>query len=127
MLNVGLLKLLNGEHASATMMLANKDSLGNRTEQRMCKDHCPVIMETKLVQYPILMELFDAVGGAKVFGTLDLRSGYNQLQMRLEERVKSAFWGIYNDGSNKLFHWNFLSYGLKKKILHSPNIIRIKY
>ncbi len=62
---------------------------------------------------PIPEELFDAVGKARVFSTLDLRSGYHQLPLRLEDRVKTAFWGVDDDGRDMLFHWKFLPFGLK--------------
>ena len=62
---------------------------------------------------PTPEELFDAVGKARVFSTLDLRSGYHQLPLRVEDRMKTAFWGVDEDGKDSLFHWKFLPFGLK--------------
>jgi hypothetical protein len=42
-----------------------------------------------------------------------LTSGYHQLPLRLEDRVKTAFWGVDDDGRDMLFHWKFLPFGLK--------------
>ena len=51
---------------------------------------------------PTPKELFDAVGYARAFSTLDLRSGYNQLPLWLQYRVKMAFLGIDHDGNDQL-------------------------
>jgi hypothetical protein len=42
----------------------------------------------------ILEEIFDAFGQAKVFNTLDLRSGYHQLPLREGDKVKITFWEL---------------------------------
>ena len=115
LLDAGLVELSDGEYACATVMPAKKDILGNWTEKRMCGDYRPVNKKTKSDRYPMPTpeELFDAVGKARVFSTLDLRSGYHQLPLREEDRVKTAFWGIDDDGRDMLFHWKFLPFGLK--------------
>ena len=115
LLSAGLVELSDGEYACATVMPAKKDILGNWTEKRMCGDYRPVNKKTKLDRYPMPTpeELFDAVGKARVFSTLDLRSGYHQLPLRVEDRVKTAFWGVDDDGKDSLFHWKFLPFGLK--------------
>jgi hypothetical protein len=43
---------------------------------------------------PLLEEIFDALGQAKVFNTLDLRFSYHQLPLREGDKVKNKFWGI---------------------------------
>ncbi len=115
LLDAGLVELSDGEYACATVMPAKKDILGNWTEKRMCGDYRPVNKKTKSDRYPMPTpeELFDAVGKARVFSTLDLRSGYHQLPLREEDRVKTAFWGVDDDGKDMLFHWKFLPFGLK--------------
>ena len=76
----------------------------------MCGDYRPVNKKIKLDRYPMptLEELFDAVGKARVFSTLDLRSGYHQLPLRVEDRMKTAFWRVDEDGKDSLFHCKFL-------------------
>jgi len=61
------------------MMLAKKDIFSNWIEHRMCGDYCPMNKRTRLNKYamPLSKEIFDALGHAKVFNTLDLRSGYH--------------------------------------------------
>ena len=110
-----LIELSNGEYACATVMPSKKDIFGNWTEKRMCGDYRHVNRKTKSDRYPMPMpeELFDALGFATIFNTLDLRSGYHQLPLLLGDRVKTAFWGINKDGKDQLYHWKFLPFCLK--------------
>jgi hypothetical protein len=115
LLDAKLLELLDGEYACASMMPAKKDVLQNWTEKLMCGDYCPVNRKTKSDRYPMPTpeELFDAVSKARVFSTLDLRSGYHQLPLRFENRVKTTFWRVDDNGRDMFFYWKFLPFGLK--------------
>ena len=81
----------------------------------MCGDYRPVNRKTKSDRYPMPMpeELFDAVGFSQIFSTLDLRFGYHQLPLLVEDWVKTTFWGVDQDGKDQLYHWKFLPFGLK--------------
>ena len=81
----------------------------------MYGDYHPVIWKTKSDRYPmpILEELFDAIGFSRVFSTLNLRSGYHQLPLLAEDRVKTAIWGVDHDEKDQLNHWKFLPFVLK--------------
>ncbi|CAM6082514.1 unnamed protein product [Calypogeia fissa] len=81
----------------------------------MCGDYRPINRQTKSDCYamPTPEEIFDAVGHAKVFSSLDLRAGYHQLPVRLHDRQKTTFWGIDSFGNDCLYQWLFLSFGLK--------------
>ena len=100
LLSTGLVELSDGEYACATVMQAKKDIFGNWTGKWMCGDYRPVNRKTKSDRYPMPTpeELFDSLGAARVFSTLDLRSGYHQLPLRQEDRIKTAFWGVDEDG-----------------------------
>ncbi len=70
----GLVELLHGEYALAIVMFAKKDVHGNYTDRRMCGDYRPINRQTKSDKYamPTPEKIFDVVGHAKVFSTLDL-------------------------------------------------------
>jgi putative transposase len=65
---------------------------------------------------PLPEEIFDALGQAKVFSTLDLRFGYHQLPLREDDKVKTTFWRIDPHGKDCLYQWKFLSFGLKNAL-----------
>jgi hypothetical protein len=74
LLEVRLVELSHGEYASAIVMPAKKDVHSNYTDRRMCGDYRPINRQTKSNKYAMLTpeEIFDVVGHAKVFSTLDL-------------------------------------------------------
>eukprot|EP00245_Coleochaete_scutata_P000411 TRINITY_DN1051_c1_g1_i1.p1 TRINITY_DN1051_c1_g1~~TRINITY_DN1051_c1_g1_i1.p1 ORF type:complete len:1227 (+),score=252.29 TRINITY_DN1051_c1_g1_i1:430-3681(+) len=104
-----------GEYAAATVMPSKKDIYGRWTEKRMCGDYRPHNRKSKSDRYPMPTpeELFDSLGQASVFSTLDLRSGYHQLPIREEDRPKTAFWGVDEHGRDCLYQWKYLPFGLK--------------
>jgi hypothetical protein len=107
LLSAGLVELASSdyEYASTMVMPSKKDIYGNWTEKRMCGDYKRINKFTKSDHYtmPTLEENFDAIGHAKVFSTLDLRSGYHQIGLREEEKEKTAFWEIDTDGNDRLY------------------------
>jgi hypothetical protein len=96
-------------------MPSKKDIYDNWTEKRMCGDYRRINKFTKSDRYamPIPEENFEAIGHAKVFSTLDLRSGYHQIGLREEHKEKTTFWRIDTDGKDRLYQWRFLPFGLK--------------
>jgi hypothetical protein len=110
-----LVEKSHGEYASAIVMPAKKDVHGNWSERRMCGDYRPINRQTKSDRYamPTPEEIFDAIGHAKVFSTLDLRVGYHQLPIKSEDRQKTTFWGIDPFMKDCLYQWKFLPFGLK--------------
>ncbi len=124
-LDVGLLELSRGEHASTIVMPAKKDIFGNWTEHRMCGDYHSVNKQTPLDKYamPLLEEIFDALGEAKVFSTLDLRSTYHQLPLREGDKAKTTFWGINPHEKDCLYQWKFLPFGLKNGLTQFQRVM----
>jgi hypothetical protein len=55
----------------------------------MCGDYCLINKRTRLDKYamPLPKEIFDALGQAKVFNTLDLKYGYHQLPLKEGDKV----------------------------------------
>jgi putative transposase len=115
LLEVGLVELLHGKYASTIVMPAKKDVHGNYTNRRTCGDYRPINRQTKSDKYamPTLKEIFDVVGHARVFNTLDLQAGYHQLPIREEDKAKTEFWGVNFHGKDSLYQWKFLPFGLK--------------
>jgi hypothetical protein len=107
LVEVGLVELTppDCEYASATIMPSKKDIYGNWTEKKMCRTYRKINKFTKSDRYAMstLEENFEAIEHAKVFSTLDLRSGYHQIGLREEDKEKTAFWGIDEDGKD----WHF--------------------
>jgi hypothetical protein len=71
----------------------------------MCGDYHPVNKQTCSKKYvmPLPEEIFDVHGQAKVFSTLDLKSGYHQLPLKEGDKVKTKFWGINFHGKDCLY------------------------
>ncbi|CAM6094210.1 unnamed protein product [Calypogeia fissa] len=115
LLEARLVEILHGEYAFATVMPMKKDIHDNYTDRRMCGDYRPINWITKSDKYamPSPEEIFDAVGHARVFSTLDLRAGYHLLPIWRPDRVKTALWGVNAHGKDSLYHWLFLPFGLK--------------
>ena len=60
---------------------------------RFCIDYRKLNAETEKNAYPIplIRDLLDEMGGSKVFSTMDLKSGFWQLPVAVEDQPKTAF------------------------------------
>ncbi len=109
------MELLKGEYASTILMPTKIYIFGNWMEWHICGDSCPINKCTHLDKYamPLSKDIFDALGQAKVFNTLDLRFGYHKLPLKEGDKVKMTFWGIDHYGKDCLYQWWFLPFSLK--------------
>ena len=74
--------------ASPIVLVQKKDG-----STRFCVDYRKVNSVTRKDAYPIpkIDETLETLAGAKLFSTLDLRSGYWQVEVKPEYREKTAF------------------------------------
>jgi len=76
---------------------------------RMCVDYCALNKLTMKNRFPLprIDDLFDKLQGAKDFSSLDLRQGYNQIRIPVEDRPKTVFRTPLGH-----FQFNVLCFGL---------------
>lgn len=84
LLDTKLIKFFNRKYASIILMPSKKDIFGYLTKKQMYSDYRPINKRIKSNKntIPIFEEIFDIIWHTKVFSTLDLRFGYNQLLVK---------------------------------------------
>jgi len=108
------------DFVAAIVMLTKKDSVGLWTERRMCWDYRPLNLVTPHDKYPMPIpeELFDNIGDSNIFTIVDLRQSFNQIVLITKDRKKMAF-----HGSNKLWEWLVMPFGLKNTVVFFQRIM----
>ena len=88
MLNLGVIRPSASPWAAPLLLVPKKD----RT-WRCCVDYRALNSVTKRDRHPLplIQDIFDQLGGAKVFTTLDLKAGYWQLPLHTNSISKTAF------------------------------------
>ncbi|GBG77113.1 hypothetical protein CBR_g23438 [Chara braunii] len=81
----------------------------NSKDLRLCIDYRKLNVQTvkNARPLPCIDDLLERLGDAKYFSKLDLKSGYHQISIRLNDRYKSAFKMRY-----KHFEWVVMPFGL---------------
>uniref|UniRef100_A0AAV2LHK1 Gypsy retrotransposon integrase-like protein 1 n=1 Tax=Knipowitschia caucasica TaxID=637954 RepID=A0AAV2LHK1_KNICA len=95
MLEEGVITPSASEWASPVVLVRKKDG-----GVRWCVDYRSLNSLTIKDAYPLpqIEECLDVIGGASMFSTLDLQSGYWQIAVDSKDREKTAFitkWGLY--------------------------------
>jgi hypothetical protein len=104
LLSKGFIRPISSPWGAPTLFIDKKD--GSR---RLCIDYRSLNEVTIKNKYPLpqIEDFFDQMRGAKVFSKIDLRSGYHQLKIRMEDIPKTAFTSRYG-----LYEFTVMSFGL---------------
>ena len=104
MLRKGVIEQGQSPWASPVVLVRKKDG-----SLRFCVDYRRINAVTEFDAYPLprIDETLEALSGARFFTTLDLISGYWQVGLTPEARLKSAF--CVRSG---LYLWNVMPFGL---------------
>ena len=84
----GLVEPVTGNYAAATVLLVKNDVDGNYTDRKMCGDDWMLNLKTEQDRYPIPIaeDIFDRLEGCRYFTIMDMRQGFNQIEMRSEDK-----------------------------------------
>ena len=106
----GLIEPSDSTFAAPTVMPAKKDAEGQYTERRMCGDYRALNLKTVQDRHPMPLpeEIFDLMGGRRFYSILDLRQGFNQIEIEPKDKHKTTFWG-----SKGRWQWKVMPFGLK--------------
>ena len=104
MLNQGVIRESNSPWSSAVVMVRKKDNTW-----RFCVDYRKLNSQTQKDAYPLprIDETLELLAGSKYFSTLDLASGYWQVEVEEADREKTAF--STRDGH---YEFNVMPFGL---------------
>jgi transposase InsO family protein len=104
MLQQGIIRPSSGPWASPTVLIKKKDG-----KIRFCIDYRELNKVTVRDAYPLpnITDCFDNLEGAKFFCTMDLQSGYWQLDVHPDDKEKTAF-----ATRTGLYEFNVLPFGL---------------
>jgi len=88
LLAMGIIRESASPWASPVLLVPKKDG-----ELRFCIDYRRVNEVTVKNRYPLpfIQDIFDQLGGATIFTSLDLRSGYHQCPLSEDAMAKTAF------------------------------------
>ena len=116
MLRSGKLRPSKSSAGASILFVPKKEGRG----QSLCVDYRGLNKLTILNRYPLplMNELHDRVRGAKIFTKLDLKCGYNFIQIKEGDEWKTAFRTRYS-----LFEYKVMPFGLANAPVTFQNMI----
>ncbi|GBG59002.1 hypothetical protein CBR_g24350 [Chara braunii] len=104
LLEKGWIRPNSSPYGAPVLFVQNKNK-----ELRLCIDYSKLNAQTVKNADPLprIDDLLGRLGGAKFFSKLDLKSGYHQLEIRQQDRYKTAFKTRYGH-----FEWLVMPFGL---------------
>jgi hypothetical protein len=96
----------------------------NDKELRLCADYWPLNAVTIKNKYPLprIDILFDQLAGAQVFSKIDVRSGYHQIKICVEDIPKTTFMMRYD-----LYEYLLMSFGLMNAPTHFMYLMNLVF
>ncbi|CDJ66249.1 hypothetical protein ENH_00017460, partial [Eimeria necatrix] len=107
-----------------TIMVDKRDDGSGEREMRMVVNYQALNVLTIAPDFPLLpiQTIWELLGAAKYFSTLDLEAGFHQIRMAKEDRWKTAFRSVVG-----LFEYRVTPFGLKEDkieaIRHWPEVL----
>jgi len=104
MAKAGIIERSNSPWCSPVVLVTKKDG-----SKRFCVDYRALNAVTVTDAYPLprIDDTLDALSKVQWFSTLDLKSGYHQVEVQEEDKEKTAF--SFGQG---LWHFNVMPFGL---------------
>lgn len=84
----GTIQDRSSPYASPVVLVKKKDG-----SWRLCVDYRELngVTVKDIFHIPLIEDLLDELGGSKVYSKIDLRAGYHQVRMNVEDIPKTAF------------------------------------
>ena len=103
MLDRGIIEPSNSPWSSPIVLVSKKDG-----STRFCIDYRKLNEVQDAYTIPRVDDCLDSLSGSKWFNTMDLCSGFWQIEMEEEDKMKTAF----STSSQGLFHFRVMPFGL---------------
>ena len=105
MLRAGIIRKSHSPYASNVVLVKKKNGT-----LRICVDYRELNLKTKKDAYalPRMEDMLDCMAGNKYFSTVDMKSGYHQVEILEEHKERTAF----TVGPLGLFEYNRMPFGL---------------
>lgn len=110
LLEQGIIRPSTSPWSSPILIVPKKSDASGKKKYRMVVDYRRLNDKTIDDRYPLpnITEILDKLGKCQYFTTLDLASGFHQIQMNEEDKCKTAF-----STPRGLYEYNRLPFGLK--------------